>query len=258
MLGFKRGNPSKLEGKALIYVHNLEHKNSPEYPTLLLGPLDTDQFLLKDYNNIPEVIKQIMKVSKEDLEKRIKKVSSRIIPMSVSCIPVDDEKDIEDIDADADIIDAGTAENMLMAKHLLDSMAHIYMVNYQTQLRSLKTDKAKKESAEDNYKNYGPKELQGKLYFMIGNLLTSIDDKEKQREKQITNEIRAFMQDYPIQKDIDNLIGVAKTGYKRKIELITDYMEKIVEIHSENYDKVKEINKKIEKLNKNLESDLKD
>jgi len=255
MFEFKKGDQNNLEGKVLVYVHNLkphcENCSIYEYPGIYAATNKSD---LLEYKNIDkeaiEMVDEAWKRAQEML-KELEKYKIRIVPMIFAPARFKSLEDINKIN-NGDIIFGGEINGLDFAIFSLYGLSTAYLANYMSQLESKakinKTNFEDDKTFTDNYKNYKEKDLKLRLYAMTSELLHAIDSKENILEMIAVSNLRKFTQGADFSPDVINLIGVAQTNEHEKLNIISAYVDKIGAIYSERYEEAAEINKKIKIL----------
>jgi len=255
MLEFKKGNPEKLEGKVVVYAENLglcgeERCAKLKYPYLFATAN------LAEQEEIKERVEELMST---ELVEKLKEMGApqevldalkdpenrpKIFPMACRQGEFDSLDEIKQMDAD--VIYAGKISCISMAMQCLMGIAQAYMMNYITQLEeSVKTNGVVKPTFTDRYTNYSSDDFRKKLCELVGGLMDTINNQNYDAFNQIKANIVAFTRSSPFFPDVTNLIGIAQTGIRNKLNVMDLYVEKIVAICAEDYKKAGQLDKKI-------------
>ncbi len=252
MFEFKKGDQNNLEGRVLVYVHNLkphcENCSIYKYPGIYAATNKAD---LLEYKNIDEEVIEIVDEAWKKAQKTLKELEKhkiRIVPMIFAPARFKNLDDINKINI-GDIISGGEINGLDFSYFSLYGLATAYLANYMSQLESkAKINKANFEDDRtftDSYKNYKEKDLKLKLYAMTSELLHAIENKDSKLEMIAISNLRIFTQGADFSPDVINLIGVAQTNEHEKLNIISAYVDKIGAIYSERYEEAADINKKL-------------
>lgn len=253
MFEFKKGDTNNLEGKLLVYAFldktGIELPRGIEvvkYPAMYAStsPLDIFYFKGCKRNRYMENIWQNLNNEMSSMAEK-----NNIKTLQIFCVPsvLETLDNIQEIDGD--VLYAGRVNHLVLIPPLLTDLVSAYMINYASQLeKRIGVEDISSLSATGNYRDYNPEKLKRVLYDMVGRLMDAVNKRDEKEEKMVVREIRECTKGSVFFPDIVNLVGIARTHKRRKLDLISAYIDKIVAIYDENYEKAARLKKEIERM----------
>ncbi len=248
MFELRNGDPEKLEGRVLAYVENLHpHCENCKYLGIFVtsNPLDMLDFKSQEAHETAQEAWNALKKEFDNLEE---KLGGKVIPMIAHGMKFASQEDADTAGKklNADVLYAGKVMGQDMARDVLMSAHTIYLANYTTQLMQRMDTASVESTLQERYDSYQGADLKFKLYAMLGVLLDAVGRKQAKDLQRSIADLRTFAQGAPFFADVVNVVELAKTDRKDKIELMSLYIEKMGAIHCQNYESAAEIKKRID------------
>ena len=246
----ERGDPSKLDGRALIYATVIVPPANLVYPALYVGSSLLDVLDSNERKNFEEIIRTTATFKDEiNRDRPIKALGDEreLLTFVVRSLFTKDKKEL--VKHEGDIINIGRSYPEL-AEIAMDGIARAYMATYAVQWKDRMSamQGAPGERTIEDLSCYEPEQLQRRLYSLTGELLDGVSRQDNAKVKRIKDALVDFGNRANCRRELEGLIELAIGEHPHKLILTQKQAEMITAIKAERYEQAAQLRDEIKAL----------
>ena len=246
----ERGDPSKLDGRALIYATVIVPPANLVYPSLYVG---SNAFDLLDSDERETFGRAVQSIDQKDWgmnrDKPIKDMGQDLEALGITSRALAITNPHELRRWKGDIINTGRFDKYLV-ETALTHMGIVYMAKYASQWKERMSTMqgASGERTIEDLSLLEPEQLQRRLYSLTGELLEGVSGQDGAKVTRIKDVLVDFGNRANCRRELEGLIELAIGEHPSKLILTQKQAEMITAVRAENYEQAARLRDEIKAL----------